>query len=1099
MRNFLLILVLFLVTSLGVQAQITTSSVSGVVKDKQGGVPGATVVAVHTPTGTKYSTVTQSDGRYNIANVNVGGPYVITVSFIGYGTVKQEGIMTVLGENKKVDFTLLESSNQLSEVVVKGNRSALFNKDRLNTTTTLDSSRLASTPVVNRNITDYLRLTPQARVDFNGGISIAGQNNRYNSININGAPANDVFGLAASGTNGGQSSVTPISVDAIEQFQINVTPFDIRYNGFTGGSINAVTKSGTNTFQGGFSYYFRNQNLAGKTPTDNPDVERVKLSDFTTKYYTLNLGGPIVKDKLFLFVTGEIQKNQNPKPFNFADYTGNSSQADLQGLSDYLKSAYGYDAGGYLNNVATIDRKAFTAKLDWNINDKNHLTISDNYNNANNISTSASSKNVINFYNDGVLYPNKTNQLTAELKTTFNNKYSNNFLFTYSNVSDNRNGLGSSFPSVQIYDGSSQNIYFGTEAYSSANQLKQSIYNIINETKYYAGKHTFSLIEDGEYNKFYNLFIRQAYGSYVYSSLADFMNDAGPRTYNHSYSLVDNIAGDGSAAAAKFNTYRVGLALQDKYEVTDRFTLSLGLRADLTGFPTKSFVDDYFNNTAASVISQYYDLQGARSGQLPKSYISLSPRVAFNYDVDGDRNTQLRGGIGVFQGRLPAVWPGGIYSNSGVIIGGVNPASTGGHVLLNGSPLPFQPDVNNQYVASDFGQTLSVPSGELDLVAKNFKLPKVMKFNLALDQKLPGGVTATLEGDYTRNINQVSYYNVNIVPPTIYTAGPGSRPVYNATGSQPVKIDLDPTKAGIQNPYSSNVYLLANGGRKGYAYTLSALLNKRFDNGLNLTASYAFNRAKVINDVTSSQNSSQWRYNESAYGKNNLPLSYSDFDFGSRITGVISYSHNWFKFGGTTIGLNYYGQSGNRFSYVYKNSIINDDGTSSSNDLIYIPRAASELTFIPLTVSGTTYTPAEQAAAFDAFINNDAYLSKHRGGFAQRNGGRLPFTNIVDLHFEQRFFIKAGRTKQNFAISFDVNNFTNMLNKKWGRVYYLSNDSYTLLTSAGLQKNGNSYTPTYQFNPTVKSAKESAYSIEDNSLYNSSRWIAQIGLRYFFQ
>ncbi len=1096
MRKYLLLFLFSVFVCLGAKAQITTSSLSGIVKDSKGAIPGATVTAVHTPTGTKYSTVTQTDGRYNIANINVGGPYTIVVSFVGYGNTQQDGIMAVLGENRKVDFTLSEQSNELAEVVVKATTSSVFNKNRFNNTTVLDSAKLSATPVVNRNITDYLRLTPQARVDYNGAISIAGQNNRYNSININGAPANDVFGLAPSGTNGGQSNVTPISVDAIEQFQVNVAPFDVRYSGFTGGSINAVTKSGTNTFQGGFSYYFRNQGLAGKTPTNNPDAERTKLSDFSTKYYTLNAGGPILKNKLFLFVTGEIQKNEVPKPFSVSDYTGSSKEADINSLVNYLNTKYSYDPGAFNNNVSTTDRKAFTAKLDWNINDKNHLTISDNFQKADYISTLSSSRTAINFYNNGILYPNKTNQLTAELKTTFNNRYSNSFLFTYSNVSDNRNGLGRAFPSVQIKDGAG-NINFGTEAFSMANQLKQSVYNIINETKYYSGKHTFSLIEDAEYNKFYNLFIRQTYGAYVYNSLQDFLSDAAPASYNHSYSLVDNIAGDGSNAAAKFNTYRIGLALQDKFEVNDRLSVIGGLRADLTGFPTKGFVDNFFNNTASPIISQYYDLQGARSSQMPKARISISPRIAFNYAITEDRTTQLRGGFGVFQGRLPAVWPGGIYTNSGVIVGGVS-----GIKLANGSNINFRPDVNNQYVASDFGQTLSVPSGEINVVAKNFKLPKVMKFNLAVDQKLPFGITGTLEGDYTRNINQVMYYSMNIMPPSLNSAGPGSRPVYS-TGSAPAKIDLDPNTAGIQNPYTY-VFLLSNGQKndpKGYAYTISGILDKKFPWGLSLNASYAFNRSMVLNDVTSSQNSSQWRYNESALGRNFLPLSYSDFDLGSRVTGFVSYSHNWFKFGGTTIGLSYYGQSGNRYSYVLSKTIVNDYSASETNDLVFIPAKASDLAYKPLTVGTTTYTEAQQAEAFDKYIDNDPYLSKHRGEFAKRNGGRLPFTNIVDLHFEQRFFVTAGKTKQNFAFTFDINNFTNFLNKNWGRVYYLTNDNYQLLTFTGFKNatNNADLTPVYQFNPNIKSAKENAYSIQDNSLYNSSRWVAQIGLRYFFQ
>nr|MBC7612123.1 TonB-dependent receptor [Pseudopedobacter sp.] len=1067
-----------------VMAQITTSSLSGTVKDSGGPIPGASINVVHIPTGTKFNTITRSDGRFNIPNVIVGGPFKVIASFVGFETQEKTDVYTTLGENKVINFNFSEAVVNLREVVVTSGANEVFRGDKVNTTTLIDSVKLSNTITTNRNLSDYFRNIPQAKVDGNGAISIAGQNNRFNSISVNGAPINDAFGLAASGTNGGQAASSPIPIDAIDQIQVNVSPFDVRYSGFTGGAINAITKSGTNNYEGGFSYFIKNQSLAGKTPTDNLAINRTKLENFSNKTYSLNLGGPIVKNKLFLFVSGEIQDNSTPNPFDYASYKGSLTANDINTLSDFLKSQYGYAPGSYLTTNSTFKRTAILGKLDWNINDKNRFSLSYNYNKADNTRAGSSNSNSINFANSGLVFPNTANQITGELKSTISNKLSNNLLLIYSDVIDDRNGLGSNFPRVQIRDGS-QSVNFGTEAFSTGNKLTQNTFNLINETKLYQGKHTISFIEDLEFAKYYNLFIRQNFGQYTFANLNDFLTTGNAQTYTRSYSLIDNITGDGSAAAADFKTYRIGAAIQDKFEISNRLTVIGALRADYIGYPTKSFKDDFFNNTAAAIIQKTYDLEGARSGALSDSYVSLSPRLSFNYAVNDERTTQIRGGLGLFQGRLPAVWPGGIYTNSGVIIGGTG----------NVSNVKFRGDIYNQYRAEDFGSPAGVPSGELDLVAKKFRLPKVAKFNLALDQKLPYGINLTIEGDYTRNVNQVEYKNVNIVPPTLMSNGVGSRPIYSK-GNNPSRIDLDPNTAGTQNPYNGNMYLLTNTNNNiGYAYTLSLLLDKKFDNGITTNLGYVFNRSRATNDNSSSQNSSQWRYNETPFGRNNLPLSFSDYDAGHRITGYLGYNKSWFKFGGTSFGLVYTGQSGNRYSYVMRNSIVNDDSKFGTNDLVFIPNKATDLVFVPLKVGAVTFTPAEQAAAFDAYINQDDYLSKNRGKFAERNGSRLPFINLFDFHFQQNFFVKTGNKKQNLAFSFDIQNLGNLLNKDWGRVYFQGNDNYSLLTFDSFTADN---TPQYQFNPNTKSTKDT-YSISDNSLYNSSRWTAQIGLKYFFR
>lgn len=1100
MRKLLLTFVVMMCSAFALMAQVTTSSMSGIVKNDTGlGVIGATVTAIHVPTGSKFVTTSRKDGRFNLPNVRVGGPYTIKVTMVGAKDESQSDVFVNLGEDKQVDFFISEKSQELAGVEVVGQKRTTGNEaGKTYATTVLDNTRLNSLVNVNRSIADLLKQTPVARIDNNGAISIAGQNNRFNNISINGAPANDNFGLAASGTNGGQASASPIPVDAIDQFQISTSPFDVRYNGFTGGAVNAVTKSGTNSFEGSASYFFRNQNLAGKTPTDNSTITPTKLSEFSNKTYAATLGGPIIKNKLFFFLSGEYQTSVTPQPFNLADYKGSYKQADFDNLANVLKTKYGYDPGGYLDNNRTFDRKALVAKLDWNISDKHSLSIFYNYLNAKSISSSRSTPNAINYYNGGVLYPNVTNQLTAELKSNFSSKLSNNFLAIYSNVQDDRSYLGNPFPNVQIFDPQGGSIYFGSEAFSSANKLSQKTFNVINETKLYTGNNTLSFIVDAEYNQYYNLFIRQSFGVYRYQNLDAFLKDAGPIYYTRSYSLLPgDISGDGSKAAADFKTYRVGAAIQDKLDVTDLLSLTFGVRADLIGYPTRPLTDNYFNNTAVPAISQHYDLQGARSGQLNSQYISLTPRISFNQRFDKKNSGQIRGGIGLFQGRLPAVWPGGIYTNNGLIIGGITrsvtsaQATAGQVVTANGAPLPFDGDPNKQYTAATFGATNKTPSGESNVLASNFALPKVAKFDLGVDFKLPGEIQASVGGNYTVNLNQVIYTNVNISPAGGTTTGPDARTYYNLGSAGAAQI---PMTGG--NPYSNNIYLMSNGGAAGSAYTFTSSLRKTFKFGLDMNVSYTYNQAFAVNDVTSSQNSSQWRYMESVNGKNNLPVSVSDFSLGHRITAFLGYSHDWFKFGGTTISFSYYGQSGNPLSFVYRNSIIGDDGASSSNDLIFIPNKASDLAFVPLKVGTVTYTPAEQAAAYDAFINSDKYLSENRGKFAARNASRTPFVNLVDLHFQQNFFVKSGTKKHNLAFSLDIQNLGNLINNKWGRVYYTSNDQVQGATFAGFQ--AGTKTPTFQFNPTVKSVKD-LFFVNDISNYNSSRWNAQIGVKYFFK
>lgn len=1073
-RRFLLLLLIFL-APFYLLAQVTTSSMSGVVKAANGEpLVGATITATHEPTGTVYTAVSRTGGNYNLANINPGGPYKIEISFVGFEKTERQEVFVALGETGHQDFNLSNTSTQLSEVIVSAIRNSPPGA-RGGTETTIGRDKMANLPTVGRNIADFLRYVPQVKVTNDGGVSIAGQNNRYNSFYIDGAVNNDVFGLAASGTNGGQAGISPISIDAIDQFQVVLSPYDASLGNFTGGGINAITRSGTNDLQGSLYYFYRNQDLSGKTPGVAKELA-TKLSDFSNKTYGFRIGGPIIKNKLFYFLNAEVQRDTRPQPFNFSDYGGSVTESDLQDLTNYLRTNYNYDPGGYLDNAEKITADRVVAKADWNINTANKLSVSYRYTKGERYNTSRSSSQNINFYNNGYIMPNKTSSASVELNSRLNNGSNNRLLLTFTNVEDNRNPIGNPFPRVRIRDGAS-NLYFGTEEFSTANLLKQNNYALFDVYRFYKGKHNFSVGTDNEFSYSYNVFIRQNFGSYDFPGLSAFLNNDSATTYNRSYSIVDKTTGDQSEnAAAKFNTLRWAFFANDEIKLSDKFTLNVGLRADKTNFITTPREDKFFNDTALSNISAYYNLKGARSGQIKSPKWSLNPRIGFVYKIDEAGMTTVRGGVGMFTGRVPLVWPGGIYNNNGISIAGINASNAA-----------FRADPFNQYTAADFGRTVSLPSGEINLISEDFRMNKVFRNSLAIDKNLGKGWRATVEGIYTKNINEIDYTRVDILPPTAKTNGADVRNVYDLNGNFTKQI---PLRANGTNPYTG-IYLLSNNdGEKGYSYNFTFTINKAWASNFSFNANYTYGKSVVLNEGTSSQNSSQWRYMETVNGRNFLPLSTSDFDIGHRITAFVSKKFTYAKNKlATTFSLVYTGQSGQPFSYVMSRGIISDYDNSEDNDLIYVPRNTSEIIF----VDNGSVSAAQQAQAFDQYITNDKYLSKRRGQYTERNGSRAPFTNIVDLKIQQDFNLRLFGQKYQFQLTYDVFNLTNMINRNWGRQYFMLNDNYRLLQFDSFTSTTD-LTPRYKFSAP---ANGTPWTLSDG-VFNSARWSSQLGIRFNF-
>ncbi len=1045
----------------------TNSSINGKVTDASGEtLPGATVVAVHTPSGSRYGNVTDAKGFFRIPNMRVGGPYTVTVTFVGYSEFKQENLFLSLGQSFQIEPVLKEDNVTLGEVEVVGERNSIFDGNRTGSETVIGLEQINATPTIARAIGDFARFTPQAIIDEGSdgfSISIGGQNNRYNSIYIDGAVNNDVFGLAGSGTNGGQTGVSPISVDAIEQFQVQVAPFDVRVSGFAGGAINAVTRSGSNEIEASVYNFWRNEKMAGKTPTD---VERAreKLNEFTAQTYGFRVGGPIIKDKLFFFVNYEKQDDETPQPFNFNDYEGDASQSDVNALINKL-NGFGYDPGSLDGNPVVLESDKITAKFDYNLNTNNKVAVRYSYVKADNIEGVRSSPRTLNFYNRSESFLSKTNSLSAEWSSTIGSNMSNKLTVGYVNVDDDRDPTGGDFPTVNINDGRG-NIRFGAEEFSTANLLKQEVITVNNNFEVYKGRHTFTFGFNAEFYAAENLFIAQNFGRYTYNSLSDFLNDQPADDYFRLYSNRDDVTGDGSIAAAVFNSNVIGFYAQDEFQVNNDLKVTFGLRLDFQGFDDTPVNSEFNNNVIPELESFGYDLKGASVGSFIETQALFSPRIGFNWDVNGDKTLQLRGGAGIFTSRVPLVWPGGAFNNNGFNLGSADENSFDGI---------FRPDVNNQ---PRNPVNSPVQSGNIDLFAADFKAPRVAKFNVAADKKLGNsGFILTVDALYTKTITALLYENINIKPATRFLTNTGDlRPIYN-------RFDR------IARQYGG-IYLASNTSR-GYAYNLSTTLTMPVINGFQGSISYSYGEAFNVFDGTSSQNSSQWRGLNSVGGRNfDQPLVKSAFSPGHRAIAQVSYRHEWGKNAATQIGLVWEGRSGRPFSYIYNDGGRLNNEDSRERNLIYVPASRDDIVLVDDARAGNA---ASQWAKLNQFISNDPYLNSRRGNYAEVNASRAPFTSIFDLRFLQEVSLSAGGKEHTLQFTADIYNFGNILNKDWGRRYFVPSN-FELLNFEGFLADGT--TPTFTFDG-VTDNDPSANRIDDSGLV-SSRWQMQLGIRYIF-
>lgn len=1102
MRKFLLLLLLVCGTffiSNRVQAQgVTTASINGIVTDSKGSVPGAIITMTHVPTGTVYSTSTRGDGRFNLPNLRVGGPYTFKVTFIGYKDFVEEGITLSIGQDQRIDAPIQENSTELKEVKITGTQGKVINASRTGARETVNNAQITGLPTINRSLSDFTKLTPSAN-----GLSFGGRSSQYNNLTVDGALFNNSFGL--SGTLGGQTNSQPISLDAIDQIQVDIAPFDVRQGGFTGAGINTVVKSGTNQFKGTIYDYIRGVDLTGYSAGN----VQVAKTPFTYRQTGFSFGGPIIRNKLFFFVSGEEERISQPATTYVATGSSASGQkaapkaSTLDSLAAFLKSQYHYDPGAYEGySFKTYSNKA-TVKLDWNIDKNNTLSAKyfylksygdhppsnsgiSNSNGTTSVgygSTRDAGPSSLPFYASGYRINNNFNIGILELDSRLSSSVSNKLTVGYSALRDFRSSLGDvlgdpQLPFVDIGDGAGHTLTsFGYELYTANNILYTNIGQFSDDLSWFWGKHEFTFGTSDQIQSYKNGFAPDYYGLYTFASVSDFehsilgnSNATSAAAYTTRYSALP----DGSFPFAKIKAATYSVYAQDKYHVADNVRLTYGLRLDYDNFPTSLQQNPY---ATALTFQQGIHVDPS---VLPKNRLQLSPRVGFNWDVNGDQQTQVRGGTGLFTGAIPFVWISNQASNNGVLFGSYTVVKGApGNTAAQNAQLIFNPSTAKPSTGG-----AANTSYELDIANPNLKYPKIWRNDVAVDQKLPWGVIGTLEGQYSKDINAI--YHENLVLSDAYTTLSNGQIRYASSNTTPTA-----AAATAANPHVTGLYYMTNSS-KGYSYFITGQLQKSFVGGFYANVAYTHSGSQDVNDGGSTA-STIWSSRAIAGNPNTDMASNSAFVQPNRVIASFMYKKDYLQHMSTSVGLVFEMANNGAVSYVY-NGDANGDG-STSNDLIYIPKSQSDINLVPDAKSNTG-TADQQWQELSAFIKQDKYLSSHQGEWAQRNGVIMPYFKRFDFKAIQDFYIITGKTKNTLEVSIDIINVGNLLNKNWGLYQNtftgVNSGNVAILKYVGPNSSG---APTYSF-PFFNGSAPTKSFINDSS--QLSRYQCQIGLRYIF-
>lgn len=1054
-KFFALLAMLFV--ALGVNAQVTTSALTGSVTDGNETLIGATVTAVHVPSGTKYNAVSNVDGRFTIQGMRTGGPYKVTVSYIGYEAAEYNDIYLQLGNAYNLNASLKQGSTTLNEVVVTAQGRA----QQAGASHNINSAAIATAPTVNRNIYDVVKNSPMVFTSKVGGISIAGSNNRYNSFQIDGTVSNDVFGLASSGTNGGQASANPISMDAIQEIQVVVAPFDVRQSGFTGGGINAITKQGTNDFHATFFTYYNNEDFYGRYDASH-DYAKRKLSEQHTTTIGGNISGPIVKDKLFFFVNVENKNSSYPASYYPGVASNYLSTAVAQQIADRYKALTGIDETFGQRDVKH-NQLDLLARVDWNINNNNKLALRYQHSDAYDDKYSAGSYTYY-FNNSSYRFNNVTNSFVAELNSNIGSNLYNELRLSYNRIRDHRDvpyqGPLMWIKNIHSDDDQITSIAanIGTEYSSGANLLNQDIYLVEDNLSWYLGKNTLTFGTHNEFFNMKNLFLQANNGEWVYNSLDDFMNG---KPNQFVFKCTDPTKTGGNLLwTPKVRAGQFGFYVQDKYDYSDKMQLTFGLRFDIPVMFTDPTENPDFNKYIAG---KGYDV---KVGEMPSAKLMVSPRFGFRIYADDAHKTLFRGGAGIFTGRVPFVWMSNAYSNTGM--------ETTGTTINSAADIPAV-TTNTQDLVEYLNKGRK-PTPDIVVVDHKFRYPQVFRADFAWEQILPYDWKFTLEALYSKTFNQAYFENLALSQSGSVYAVPGE------PSSAAPYYSVDRSYYSIINTKNTN---------RGYSYNFTATIEKRFNFGLNLLASYTFGHSKSVYDGTSSVAYSNWKYNY-AVDTNDPRLAYSMYDIPHRVLvniGWISpkYANGWLQ---TEFGVTYNGYSGTRYSLTMsENSDYNGDGYKG-NSMLYLPtdEQLAKMQFTDITSKGkVTMTAEQERAAFKAFLESDDYAKNHRGQYAERNSNSAKFEHQIDLHFAESIFALKERGSK-IMLTFDVLNFANMLNKKWGASW---SGVYNVqpLKVTGVKKAADGvYNTTYQWNGYTEPSKADI----------ASRWHAQVGVKLIF-
>jgi Carboxypeptidase regulatory-like domain len=1070
---FLVLALMCIVNNLA--AQVTTATISGVVKDAKGAALGSATVMVEFPdAGIKQVLVTKSDGRFTVPNLRVGGPYKVTVNHVSYQQAISENIFLELGLNNTIEFVLQESAKELGNVTV-ASRSKIFDDKRTGASTNISNRQLRTLPTISRSADDFLRLTPSASATFNG-LSFGGRNGQYNNFSLDGAVFNNPFGLDAP-TPGGQTNAQPISLDAIEQIQVNLAPYDVTQAGFTGAGINTVTKSGSNRFTGTTYLFFRNESLTGKKVSGS----KLVVPDLSQLQGGFALGGALKKNKLFYFLSFETEQRKDGASSYVAQNGSNGGknntsrvlESDLIAVSSILKNRFNYETGPYQNYTHDQTNYKWLAKLDWNISPVHKVSFTYNGLDAKKekpahpsaIGRRGPDYTTLQFRNSGYEIVNKLNSFGAELKSNFKSNAANKLRIVYTTFRDSRNPFSTPFPVVNISKNNTRYIVAGHEPFSINNRLNQDAFQITNDFNLYKKNHSFTFGASFESFKFANSFNLTGYGPTLFwdtdiKTFKDSVPVGGALVFG-AYPLdVDVNYAKNRAAADKWSWYYLTVGqfstyAQDEIQAGKNFKLTIGLRMDMPVYFENKFkyespnfngagnytgTTDFFSPTFPNTDNlTLFDADGkpVQNGpgkaldntKLPTRKPLFSPRVGFNWDVKGDKSLQLRGGSGLFTGRFPFVW-------------------LGNHI---GNPFSFF------YCVTD----------------ANFKWPQVWRTNIGTDFRIKSGTIFTIDVAYTKDVNAMMVRNYKLGTPTgVLNSGTGDkRNIYLPA-----------------NQGTANTYVFTN-TKEGYQFNLSLQAQHNFKKGLYLMGAYNFGVAKDASSISAEISSDAFDRNPILNNANKAINSNSLY--GNKHRFIIAASKKW-DYGqgnkwGTTVSLFSSWTSGNRFAYVYGGD-INNDGTST-NDLLYVPtdNEIDNMTFNPLLdVNGNVQNQAAQRSAFKSFVAQDKYLSGLRGQYTEKYGGETPWYSQMDVRILQDLILNS-KTKQSLQFSVDMVNVGNLISSQWGVRKYATTSGYYQPLSVSYNSNA----PTYQFDPSQKTT-----FIDSPDLL--SRWQVQLGLRFNF-